>query len=263
MMGKNRDDFPARVRHLIEKKSAFRCSNPNCRKVLIGPSEDFKEVVYMGVAAHIYGASPRGPRYDPSMTAEERASEENGLLLCKYCAALVDVEEKSYPPELLILWKKQAYQLARDLLMAPAEGVTDMRCWSAVQDLVRVCLCTYQTQGHVSKHANFRSCAGVLYRLLFEDLPQEADYDKQMKLWESAVQKIADSVLESVSCRVSRHDRSFPRRYRELMEELQTYDFQPQAHKAQLLNVMEAATKRLFDVEEAFGLKENNSREIF
>lgn len=87
-MKKNRDDFPAVVRHQIEKKSAYRCSNPDCRRMLIGPSEDFKKVVYMGVVAHICAAAPNGPRYDRMMSAEERASEERLAfvpLLCRAC----------------------------------------------------------------------------------------------------------------------------------------------------------------------------------
>lgn len=262
-MKKNRDDFPAVVRHQIEKKSAYRCSNPDCRRMLIGPSEDFKKVVYMGVVAHICAAAPNGLRYDRMMSAEERASEENGLLLCRYCAALVDVDERSYPPELLRLWKRQAYQLAQDLLASPAGGTEDARCWQTVRELVRVCLCTYQTQGTVSKDARFRSYAGILYQLLFEELPQEPDYDQQIKLWSAAIDQILWDALESVHVRAARYDRSFPRRYRYLMEELRTYAFQPQEQKARLLNMIEVTVQELFRSGEAFGLKENNAREIF
>ena len=258
----NRDNFPAGIRHQIEKKSGYRCSNPACRKMLIGPSRDFQKVVYMGTVAHICAAAPGGPRYDPSMTAEARGGEENGLLLCRYCAALVDTDEVSYPADLLRLWKKQAYQFALDLLEAPADPVQDSLCWSVVRELVRVCLCTYQTQGQIAKDARYRSYAGILYHLFFESLPQESNYDAQNKLWSAAIENIATDALQSTRVRVSHHDRSFPRHYRYFMEELRTYSFKPEQHRAQVLNTMEAEIRRLFLSGEAFGLKENNAREI-
>ena len=92
-MRQKRDDFSVKVKHLIEKKSAYRCSNPACRRMTIGPSEDFKKIQYLGVVSHICAAAPGGPRYDPAMSPEERAGEENGLLLCRYCAALIDTDE--------------------------------------------------------------------------------------------------------------------------------------------------------------------------
>lgn len=200
MKRKSRDDFSQGVQDQIAKKSGYRCSNPDCPlrgTMLIGPSRNFKRVVYTGVAAHICAAAPGGPRYDPAMTHEERSAEENGLFLCGHCARLIDTDVEAYPPELLRQWRMQAYQ--RALAPAALDNGVDPRCRSVVEELVRVCLCTYQTRGQVLPNARFRSCAGILYRLLFEDLPQEADYEEQMKLWESAVQKIADSVLERVS----------------------------------------------------------------
>jgi len=263
MLKRNRDEFSAKTRHQIERKSAFLCSNPSCRRSVIGPSEDFQKVVYMGVVAHICAAAPNGPRYDPAMSAEERGSEENGLLLCRYCASLVDVDEISYPAELLRLWKRQAYQQALERLSTPGDNGQDTRCWQTVRELVRVCLCTYQTQGQVSKDARFRSYAGILYRLFFQELPQETDFDAQNGLWTKAVESIAHDVLVSVRVRTAHHNRSFPTRYRYLMEELQTYHFVPEEQKARTLNIMEAAIQELFQSGAAFGLKENNGREPF
>lgn len=262
-MRHNRDDFPARIRHQIEKKSAYRCSNPACLRMLIGPSEDFEKVVYMGVVAHICAAAPKGPRYDPSMTAEERCSEANGLLLCKYCAALIDVDEDSYPPELLRMWKQQAYQRAFDQLAVPASNVEDFRGWHVVRELVRTCLCTYQTQGSVSKEARFRSYAGILYQLLFERLPQETDYDRQMELWLEAISQIVFDGLEHVRVRAAHYDRSFPRRYRGLMKELDTYAFRPEEQKAKLLNMIEVTVQEVFHSGEVFGLEQNNKQDVF
>lgn len=253
-MGRNRDDFSVKVRHLIEKKSAYRCSNPACRRMTIGPSEDFKRIRYLGVVSHICAAAPGGPRYDSSMTPEERAGEENGLLLCRYCAALIDTDEVAYPPQLLHMWREQAYRMAAEDLAAPADGTVDSRCWSVIRRLVRECLCSYHTEGELSPKANLRSCAGILYRLFFETLPRETDYQRQLAFWSEAMGEICADSLKPGSCRISHYDRSFPRRYRVLMEELGTYSIVPRERRAQILNHMEAEIRELFQAGTVFGL---------
>ena len=83
-------------------------------------------------------------------------------------------------------------------------------------------LCAYQTHGQISPKARYRSYAGILYKLLFEDLPKQETYDRQVELWLKAVQSISNDVLESANFREARHNRSFPRQYRVMMEELHT-----------------------------------------
>ena len=229
----------------------------------IGPSRDGSKVVNMGVVAHICAAAPNGPRYDASMTPEERRAEDNGLLLCRYCASRVDFDERAYPPELLRNWKEQTYRLAWELLAVPSAGETDPRGWTVIQELVRACLSAYQTRGQLSPKARYRSYAGILYRLLFEDLPEQDTHDRQMKLWLEAVQRIANDVLESENYTPARYGQSFPGQYRVMMEELRTYPFDVWVRKESVMNVMENTVRGLFQTGEAFGLKENNLREIF
>ena len=259
-MKKSRDNFPVKIRHQIEQKSAYRCSNPSCRRITIGPSEDFRSVKRMFEVAHICAAAPGGPRYDSTMSAEERASENNGILLCRYCAALIDVDPQAYPPQLLRSWKEQAYRAAAEALAAPADRAEDPRCWSVIRKLVEDCLCTYQTEGTVSGQARFRGCAGILYRLFFESLPQAANYNRQLSLWEETIFQICSDVLAPCSRRTDRHDRSFPRRYRRLMEELDTYSIQPQAERSRILNIIETEVQELFQTGQALGLGRNNGQ---
>lgn len=61
-----------------------------------------------GIVAHITGAAPGGPRYDPSLTPEARKHQSNGILLCNGCATLVDSDEKYYTVEMLREWKRLA-----------------------------------------------------------------------------------------------------------------------------------------------------------
>lgn len=98
------------------QKSGYRCSYPGCGRLLIGPDKDFKKAIYVGVVAHICAAAPNGPRYDPFMTPEERSGEGNGILLCREHAAIIDIDEASYPVELLKQWKQMAYKRAQELI---------------------------------------------------------------------------------------------------------------------------------------------------
>ncbi len=70
--------------------------HPECDQLTSGPQESLPKVLNIGVAAHITAASEGGPRYDRSMTPEERSSIENGILLCQNHATLIDNEPESY-----------------------------------------------------------------------------------------------------------------------------------------------------------------------
>ena len=80
------------------------CANPGCRNKLIGNQGNMTVDI-----AHICAASPEGPRYDPTMSDEDRRNINNLILLCKDCHNLVDNKDhvKEYPVELLHAWKKQ------------------------------------------------------------------------------------------------------------------------------------------------------------
>jgi hypothetical protein len=62
----------------------------------------------MGIAAHITAAAPEGPRYDPTLTPEQRRDASNGLWCCTHHGRLIDADAEQYPVELLRQWKAQA-----------------------------------------------------------------------------------------------------------------------------------------------------------
>jgi hypothetical protein len=109
-----RDDFDARTKKVLADRVNSRCSRPDCGKATSGPQEDPTKALNIGVAAHITAASEGGPRYDPSLSSEERGSVDNGLWLCQNCAKLIDSDVQRYSPELLREWKRQAEQRAQD-----------------------------------------------------------------------------------------------------------------------------------------------------
>ena len=107
-MSNNRDDFSSKTQTRIKYCAGFRCCWPGCNKLLIGKANNKKGYVFNGVCSHITAASPGGPRYDASMTADERKSYENGILLCQDHASLIDKDDPSYPVDMLKQWKAKA-----------------------------------------------------------------------------------------------------------------------------------------------------------
>ncbi len=103
-----RDDFNKLVKDIVAKRVGLRCSNPNCRTLTIGPNSNEQKTTNIGVAAHITAASPNGPRFDPSLTQEERSSIANAIWLCQSCAKLIDSDPKKYSVELITEWKSEA-----------------------------------------------------------------------------------------------------------------------------------------------------------
>lgn len=85
-----------------------RCSNPACQLPTFGPRQGEEGFVNVGDAAHITAASPGGPRYNPSLTSEQRRHPSNGIWLCKVHAMQVDSDEKTFTVKILHTWKKSA-----------------------------------------------------------------------------------------------------------------------------------------------------------
>jgi hypothetical protein len=115
-----RDDFTKQTIEILADRAGNRCSNPGCRQPTSGPRTEPTKAVNIGVAAHITAASEGGPRYDPSLSREQRRHADNGLWLCQNCAKLVDNDPKAYPVDLLRNWKRQAEEAARQEIEQPA-----------------------------------------------------------------------------------------------------------------------------------------------
>src|SRR5664279_5704365 len=86
-----RDEFSKPTAEALGKRASYICSNPSCRACTLAPSEiDPGRYQYIGKAAHICAAALGGPRYDATMSEEERKAISNGIFLCSNCADLID-----------------------------------------------------------------------------------------------------------------------------------------------------------------------------
>jgi hypothetical protein len=133
-----RDDFTKRTITEIAKGVAYRCSNPECRRPTLGANAAQDGTIIIGVAAHIYAASPGGPRYNAAQTSEARRNKENGLWLCQNCGRLVDADPNRFTVEEMAKWKHDAQARAFRELVAPdaarAEEATRVGAAIAVDD---------------------------------------------------------------------------------------------------------------------------------
>jgi len=103
-----RDDFTKRTIDTLAKRSGYSCSNPECLNATVGAARGNDGFVIVGVAAHITAASPGGPRYDPSLTREQRRHQSNGIWLCEIHGKQVDADDQHFTVEMLRKWKQKA-----------------------------------------------------------------------------------------------------------------------------------------------------------
>src|SRR5437868_1911853 len=77
------------------------CAFPRCTQALI------HERKVTGKVCHIKAASPRGKRYDPNQSAEERHAFANLIVLCPIHHDVVDDDEEAYTVDRLTRMKEQ------------------------------------------------------------------------------------------------------------------------------------------------------------
>ena len=94
--------------------SASTCAHPACDEPLLRWIGDFGTPVLNSRIAHIRAASALGPRYDETMTDEDRRAFDNLVLLCLPHAEEVDLKALAdrYPAETLQQWKFVQLQAA-------------------------------------------------------------------------------------------------------------------------------------------------------
>jgi hypothetical protein len=127
MMAK-RDDFSPDTVIALQKRAAFICSNPECRRLTIAPSgEDPMKCNYAGVAAHITAATDGGPRWDANLSPVQRSDISNGIFLCGFCATMVDKNKGlDFPVPVLRAWKEQHDAWVRENLNKQPGAISEI-----------------------------------------------------------------------------------------------------------------------------------------
>lgn len=90
------------VKHLFAV-CGNRCSYPGCTQEMVTDTD-----IVIGEICHITSSSPKGPRYNPALSDEERDSFPNLILFCPTHHKLVDDDIVLYTRDLLIELKERA-----------------------------------------------------------------------------------------------------------------------------------------------------------
>ncbi|WP_435655088.1 hypothetical protein [Brucella pituitosa] len=98
-------DFTKSTIDVLAARAAYRCSNPDCDILTVGPHTTEEKSLKIGEAAHIYGARPSERRYRPEMTDLGRASISNAIWLCRNCHGKIDKDPGGFSDSLLFIWK--------------------------------------------------------------------------------------------------------------------------------------------------------------
>ena len=111
---KRRDNFSLEIKRKLAARAGNKCSI--CEKTTSGPGSTPDSTLSDGIAAHITAASPRGPRFDATLSTEQRISMENGIWACTKHGREIDSDANNYSVELLRGLKRQREEYARQEL---------------------------------------------------------------------------------------------------------------------------------------------------
>jgi hypothetical protein len=145
-----RDDFPEDVKRAVAARVGYRCSRPGCRALTTGPQVDPSKALNVGVAAHITAASPGGPRYDPTLTSEERRHANNAIWLCQNCGKLADNDQARFTEGELRRWKEAAEAEALALIGKAATAADPLHEEFSEEELML--LVAAADSGEIMKH---------------------------------------------------------------------------------------------------------------
>lgn len=131
-MAHMRDEFSEKTKKILQERVANRCSNPGCNCLTSGPNFDVEKATRIGVAAHITAAAPNGPRFNASLSSDERKHISNGIWLCQNCAKLIDSDEQTYTEHAIRSWKSETECRIRNELEGGnlLDEDTDLQGWS-------------------------------------------------------------------------------------------------------------------------------------
>jgi hypothetical protein len=99
-------NYSAHTIKVLFGASGNECAFPGCTNPIIAPGTPFSDAAVVGQICHIYAASNNGPRGKPGLTAAERNSPANLILMCGHHHPLVDKQWQTYPADRLKEWKK-------------------------------------------------------------------------------------------------------------------------------------------------------------
>lgn len=97
-----RGPVPRAQEKVVIARSGNKCAYPGCvLELTVDPYNKEDQPKATGKVAHIAGASPNGPRYDPDMSTAERGSANNLIYLCGTHHDAIDAQLHHHTREFL------------------------------------------------------------------------------------------------------------------------------------------------------------------
>lgn len=87
--------YSERTLKILWGRAAGKCAVPECRIDLVVDATDHDPIVVIGDIAHIEASSNKGPRANRKLSAKERDSYDNLILLCKNCHFRFDAQKNT------------------------------------------------------------------------------------------------------------------------------------------------------------------------
>lgn len=112
--GRAKPDKQTTLRLFAE--SGGYCQNPCCSNKLF--VETGTSTLHIAEMAHIIAAKENGPRGRSTLSAKERNSYENLILLCANCHTIIDKAPHTYPDMLIRQWKSEHLERIHSLFGA-------------------------------------------------------------------------------------------------------------------------------------------------
>jgi hypothetical protein len=81
------------------------CQNPKCSNRLF--VDTGTKNIHVAEMAHIIAVSNDGPRADPKVSAADKGSYDNLILLCANCHTAIDKAPKDFPDSMVRNWKRK------------------------------------------------------------------------------------------------------------------------------------------------------------
>jgi hypothetical protein len=117
---------PTTIKRLFAR-SGNKCALPRCAAVLVEGEHVVAEI------CHIRARRKAGPRFDPTLSSEERDSFGNLLLLCPTCHTLVDKDRESYSTEVLTRIKI-AHEQQGSVELTPAVAAQALKLFASLHE---------------------------------------------------------------------------------------------------------------------------------
>ncbi len=107
-----------------------------CNQELVIDETESDPSAVIGQMAHIRGERPDAPRYDVSMTEDERRSHKNIILLCPTHHREIDAQPNSYPVDKLLKIKAAHEILIKEAIKTQVMNITFAELSSVIDFLV-------------------------------------------------------------------------------------------------------------------------------